>query len=332
MLMSRPVYSCTIDLDAYGNLVDADTGEAVTARGIPGLLAQVVAVPEDATDIFVFVHGWQNSPSRAASAAIRLQEGIDECYRVHREDYPALTQFRGYYVVVRWPSRSNPFPWGYRRIRDRAHAMTTNGHAEFVLAHLLGYLNEIRNVPQSLPPTLRAKDGQYLHCVGHSFGGRFLAEAVMLAAEPTAPTLSWPWGDTERYPYSIDTLVVFQMAARPDDFARRFAALLYRAPISGPIVLTFSRFDRALRRWHRITEGVSGIGASGARAPAEEIQTIALPHIGQSLELTLDKRIINVDSSWRYRHGRFLRPEGAHSDIWYEESFNLLLLLAAAAR
>lgn len=37
---------------------------------------------------------------------------------------------------------SGPFAGGYRRIRDRAHAMTNSGRAADVLGHLLGYLNQ----------------------------------------------------------------------------------------------------------------------------------------------------------------------------------------------
>lgn len=45
-----------------------------------------------------------------------------------------------------------------------------------------------------------------------------------------------------------------------------------------------------------------------------------------------DAPIVNVDSTWRYRRGRFWRPEGAHSDIWHPESAHLLLSLAGLAR
>ncbi|MEV6341344.1 hypothetical protein AB0M12_42320 [Nocardia vinacea] len=41
---------------------------------------------------------------------------------------------------------------------------------------------------------------------------------------------------------------------------------------------------------------------------------------------------MNVDATWRYRRGRFWRPEGAHSDIWHPESAHLLLALAELAR
>lgn len=68
--------------------------------------------------------------------------------------------------------------------------MTEMGYAEFFLASLLGYLHGERRQPQRGPDILRVEGGQYLHCVGHSFGGRFLGEAIAAAATPSAPTLA----------------------------------------------------------------------------------------------------------------------------------------------
>jgi hypothetical protein len=246
--------------------------------------------------------------------------------------YPSLGDFRPLFILIRWPSMSNPFPAGYRRIRERAHAMTTQGYADFVIAHVLGYLNSVRELPSDRPPTLGTNKGQYLHCIGHSFGGRFLCEAVMAAAEPTAPTLAWPWRSAD-YPYTVDTFLVFQMAARPDDFADRYAPLLEAAPISGPVVLTFSRADRALKLWHRFAEGSRGLGAFGANAPHNAIQWVRLPRMDERLVIQPDNgRIVNVDSTWRFKRGRFFGFAGAHSDIWYPESANLVLSLVDAAR
>ncbi|WP_328544028.1 hypothetical protein [Streptomyces europaeiscabiei] len=321
----------TIELDEDGNLIDPSTSLPVPSRGVPHFLDRMLSIPSGTTDIFVFVHGWRNPPQRATAAACKLFEMVDRLYSSHPQNYPALGRYRGFYVLVVWPSLSNPFPSGYRRIRDRAHGMTTGGHAEFILAQLLGYLNTSRQVPRDLPPTLRTKSGQYLHCVGHSFGGRFLAEAIRVAADPKPPTLSWPWGD-KGYQYAVDTLLVFQMAARADDFAGRFSDLLVKAPIGGPIILTFSRFDRALTLWHRIVEGIPGIGAYGAIQPSGLIKSIELPAVGQDFVHADIGQVTNVDASWKYRRGRWVRPEGAHSDIWHPESAHLLLGIAAGAR
>lgn len=50
-----------------------------------------------------------------------------------------------------------------------------------------------------------------------------------------------------RCPYTVDTRLAFQMAARPDIFTNRFALVLRDGPINQPIVLTRSRADRYSR-------------------------------------------------------------------------------------
>jgi hypothetical protein len=322
----------TLDLDESGSFIEFTSKKKIRLELLADRLRQIVPVDPDVTDIFIYVHGWQNTPERAANSVGMLAKMLRDQAAAGKARYPGLRNFNPLYVLIRWPSKSNPFPWGYRRIRDRAHAMTTDGHAEFAIAHILGYFNSVRRPPSVVASALRTSGGQYLHCVGHSFGGRFLCEAIMAADNPVAPTLAWPWAD-KRYPYTVDTLLVFQMATRPDDFAHRYAKLLTDSAISGPVVLTFSRLDRALGLWHRVTERTRGLGSRGATAPRESIHTVRLPQATE--RLTLDPaagRIVNVDCTWRFKRGRFGRIEGAHSDIWYPESANLLLSLADAAR
>ncbi|MFD2418303.1 alpha/beta hydrolase [Amycolatopsis pigmentata] len=317
-----------VDLDSNGDLTDE--GKAVPPAAVPGFLAERLHVPDTATDIVVFVHGWQNNRHTAEKRAGRFFTLLEETYRAQRERYPAIGAWSGHYVIVRWPSTSSPFLRGYRRIRDRAHAMTTTGRAAEVLAQLLGYLNETRRLPAG-PPTLRTSAGQYLHCVGHSFGGRFVVEAVQAAADrPTV--LGWHRADP-RYPYTVDTLLVFQMAASPDIFAGRFERILHSAPINGPVVLTRSTADRATGLWHRLAEGTPGIGHAGARVPAEHIGEVDLRAPGALYRHDeLDHRIVNVDAGRVYRRGRWWNPAGAHSDIAHAESAHLLLSLADLAR
>lgn len=317
-----------VDLDENGDLTDG--GKAVPKVALPGFLAERLRVPDTATDIVVFVHGWQNNRRTAERRGTRFFTLLEETYRAHRERYPAIGGWSGHYVIVRWPSTSSPFLRGYRRIRDRAHAMTTTGRAAEVLAQLLGYLNQTRRLPAG-PPTLRTSAGQYLHCVGHSFGGRFVVEAVQAAADRPA-VLGWNRADP-RYPYTVDTLLVFQMAASPDIFAGRFERILHSAPINGPVVLTRSAADRATGLWHRLAEGTRGIGHAGASVPAGHIGDAGLRAPGVPYRHDeLDHRIVNIDAGQVYRRGRWWNPAGAHSDIAHPESAHLLLSLADLAR
>ncbi|MCT2589536.1 hypothetical protein LHJ74_06295 [Streptomyces sp. N2-109] len=327
-----------LDLTSDGELHDGDPGRPRAGSGTPvppaavrSFLADRLRVPEDATDIVVFVHGWRNTPVGALGSARRLFGLVETEYARRPGAYPALQGWRGHYVVVRWPSMSDPLLRGYRRIRDRAHAMTTRGRASQVLAQLLGYLNEQRRLPNAAP-TLRTAGGQYLHCVGHSFGGRFLSEAVQAAADSPPPVLGWSRADA-RYPYAVDSLLVFQMAASPGVFADRFPRLLHDAPVNGPIVLTRSRADRATGLWHRLAEGTAGIGYAGADRPPGHIGAVPLRRPDSPYgRAELDHRIVNVDAGRRFRRGRLWNPVGAHSDYCYPESAHLLLSLADLAR
>src|SRR5262249_5103881 len=121
----------------------------------------------------------------AVANAKRMFNGIELVYKTRRESYRNLAEFVPGFVAVSWPSESSPGPAGYKRIQDRASAMTEAGFAEFFLASLLGYLKPSDpGAGGDRPRTLRSKRGFYVHCLGHSFGGRFLTAAIGAAASP----------------------------------------------------------------------------------------------------------------------------------------------------
>lgn len=295
------------------------------------------------TDVYVYVHGWQTAPPAAARRAAALLTRTRELHAAHPRRYPGLARaYRPWAVVVRWPSSSLPSLSGYRRIRDRAHAMSAPGlgHAPHVLAHLLGYLDARRPDPAD-PAVLANRNGQYLHLVGHSFGGRFLCEAVQWASAPDTPrVLGWSSPAVPGRPFTADSMVVFQMAAPRDAFDRLFPALFPSdgkpgAPLRGPLVLTHSRWDRATGFWHLRAEGSAGIGHSGAgTAPVPQFHTRLLPPHEPYRLSALDHRLVNVDASLRFRGSARTRlaPAGAHSDIDHAESAHLLLSLAELSR
>ncbi|WP_433062159.1 hypothetical protein [Dactylosporangium sp. CS-033363] len=322
-----------IRLDEHGTLLlndgaggDGDGGEdrPVPVGRAGALLETLVDLPPRTTDIFVFVHGWQTGRASADAASRRLFSAIWRQYRERPERYPALEVFRPYCFSVQWPSRSLPTTAGYRRIRDRAHAMTSSGYAAHVIAALLGRLDHVRESPRG-PATLRTAGGQYLHCVGHSFGCRFLGEAIRQAADPPERVLAWPWASS--HAYAVDTFLGLQMAAPADVFQHRFRPLVDKsAPIAGPVVLTVSPHDRALSTWHRLPEGGPGLGAVGATGA----RTIPLRPVEEDYTAAQFEKLTNVDAQWVFRDGPV--TQGAHSDIWYAETVHLLLSLAALAR
>ncbi|MFI7368074.1 hypothetical protein ACIBO4_38630 [Streptomyces sp. NPDC050149] len=333
-----------IDLDESGWLLDADTGEPVPEHRLRAYFTERIAPPAWATDILVYVHGWQTSPSSAQRAAERLLALVHSTRAAAPTRYPALgtENFSPWCVVVRWPSSSLVTPAGYRRIRDRAHAMGAReggGHAAHVLGRLLGYLDVERADPAAAP-VLANRDGQYLHLVGHSFGCRFLCEAVQWAADAQlGDTLGWNAADhSPSRPFSADSMLLFQMAARRDAFLSLFPWILPSethdgAPLRGPVVATYSRHDRATGFWHLRAERQSGIGHSGiGPAPGPMFTTRLLPVNERYPHSALDHRFVNVDASDVYVRGRRLSPAGAHSDHLHPESAHLLLTLADYSR
>jgi hypothetical protein len=103
-------------------------------------------------------------------------------------------------------------------------------------------------------------------------------------------------------------------------------------PMRGPVVVTYSRYDRATGFWHMTAERSRGIGNAGVRlAPAHihNIRLLPLDHVYTRADL--DHPIVNVDASWRFRR-RGLKFSGAHSDIYYPESAHLILSIAELCR
>jgi Alpha/beta hydrolase of unknown function (DUF900) len=317
-----------VDLDERGRLLVAGTGTPVPTNRVADHLAGQLRIPERATDIYVYAHGWQTAPEAASRRAAALVQQAMALRTMRGRMYPGVTDgFRPWVVVVRWPSSSRHSLAGFLAIRDRAHAMSASGtgHAPYVLSHLLGN-----------------RRGQYLHLVGHSLGGRFLCEAVQWATErPAQPrVLGWGIAADPRRPFTVDSMLIFQMAAPRDVFTDSFTALFPSsnragAPLRGPLVLTHSRWDRATGFWHLRAEGVTGIGHSGTGKTPVPQSTIRLLTTRTAYRREdLDQHIVNVDADWLYRGSwrTRLSPAGAHSDFQHPESSHLLLSLASLTR
>ncbi|MGW3739831.1 hypothetical protein ACWD62_04275 [Streptomyces sp. NPDC005146] len=317
-----------VDLGPDGWLLeDTPVGpRPVPANRLADHFAEALCPPAWATDLLVYAHGWQTSPESALDAVQRLLALADAQHDSER--YPRLKPWHPWTVLVRWPSRSLPSLGGYRRIRDRAHAMSTEGHAARVIGRLLGYVDSHRADPAA-PPVLANREGQYLHLVGHSFGCRFLCEAVQWAADPPL-TLGWNTPEPAGRPFSADSMLLLQMAAPRDAFASMFTAL-GEAPLRGPVVATYSRHDRATGFWHLRAEKRAGIGHSGIGTAPAPVSAIRMLPPGEAYPLAaLDHRFVSVDASEVFVRGH--GPAGAHSDHLRPESAHLLLSLADHCR
>ena len=289
--------------------------------------AEELAPPSWATDLLVYVHGWQTKPQSSTAAASRLLALAAAQYRTSL--YPRLTPWLPWTVLIRWPSRSLPFLRGYRRIRDRAHSMGKEGHAARVVGRLLGYLDAHRPDPTA-PQVLANREGQYLHLIGHSFGCRLLCEAVQWAAGDEPLTLGWSTPEPHGRPFTVDSILMLQMAAPRDAFAATFTALA-EAPLRGPVVATYSQHDRATGFWHLRAERRAGIGHAGIGTTPTPVSAIRMLSPGEPYpHVALDHRFVSVDASDVFVRGN--GPAGAHSDYLRPETAHLLLSLADHSR
>ncbi|MGW2291456.1 hypothetical protein [Streptomyces phaeochromogenes] len=336
--MSGPTHAAhpvhTVDLDTDGWLMENTPAgpRPVPADRLDDHFAEELCPPDWATDLLVYVHGWQTGPESALRAVSRLLDLTTAQYRSDRGHptlYPGLRPWRPWTVLVRWPSRSLPSLGGYRRIRDRAHAMGTgNGHAARVIGRLLGYLHTRRGDPAAAP-VLANREGQYLHLVGHSFGCRFLCEAVQWAADAPV-TLGWSTPEPPGRPFTVDSMLLLQMAAPRDAFATTFPALA-EAPLRGPVVATYSQHDRATGFWHLRAEKRAGVGYAGIGTAPAPVSSIRMRRADEAYGRdTLDHRFVSVDASDVFVRGN--GPAGAHSDHLRPESAHLLLSLADHSR
>lgn len=332
--MTGPASVRTVYLDERGwpARPTANGPRPVPAARLDEHFADLLTPPPWATDIVVYVHGWQTTPDSALAAFESLLGLAARQLDTRPELYPGLASgsrgFAPWPVLVTWPSRSLPSLAGYRKVRERAHSMSSHGHAARVIGRLLGYLDAQRG---DRTPVLRTRTGQYLHLVGHSFGCRFLCEAVQWAAgDRPGGTLGWSMPSVPGRPFTVDSMLLFQMAAPRDAFATRFTALA-GAPLRGPLVATYSQYDRATGFWHLRAERRAGIGYAGIGTAPAPVSAIDMLPPGRPYPVqTLDHRFVSVDAGRVFVRGR--GPAGAHSDHLRPESAHLLLSLADHAR
>ena len=100
------------DFSAF-EVIELDVNGALLHDGIrlpASRVADLVRVPPASTDVFVFMHGWQNPPGKVAAAARRLFSAIRGLHREQPERYPAIGRFRPHFIAVRGRRRAARCP------------------------------------------------------------------------------------------------------------------------------------------------------------------------------------------------------------------------------
>jgi hypothetical protein len=324
-----------LDINADGHLLQPDGRATVPHESVPQYLEQHLRLREETTDIFLYVHGWRTSADAAITNARKLFTLVDSLMAQQPHSYARIRDFQPQYVCVRWPSADKWLPLDYETVRDRTESMSHDGHVPRLLGSVLGYFNDHREPPETNPDVLTGAYGQYLHCIGHSFGSRFLLHAILQATARLAAggpdTLAWNWEDSA-YPWTLDSLTLFQAALPADSFSQPpYSDMLTHNVLNAPVVMTYSPSDTALGFYHERSEKQVALGYLGATAPAQHIERLAINDIQTPYELPKNKRLLNVDASQLFVRGNRLLG-GAHSDFYRPEAAHLLLSLAQAAR
>ena len=255
-----------IFVDPEEDFDDISDGSEIPVDKLHEFFTRNIVKPKRCTDVFIWVHGWRNDLDDALESARKIFNGINLLYKKQQTSYQKIEDFVPAFVVVRWPSRSSVLSAGYKKIRDRAEYMISNGQAEYFLSSLLGYLESINS--RNPDKTLRSAAGFYVHCLGHSFGGRFLTAAVTSAATPN-PGMTLRGDGANGFPFAVDSMLVFQMAAPCKKFSNELTELVHNAPLKSPLVTTFSSYDKACCGWHVDMEKEQAI-STGSQAPAWE--------------------------------------------------------------
>lgn len=324
-------YNSNLRLNEHGQYID--DGVVILPEQLKEYLSKKIFLPKDCTDIFVFVHGWRESEASGTKLSQDFFEKIVTTQRDFGQNYGRIGHFLPFFLTITWPSQGN-----YFKIRKRTRQVTELGEAEFFLAFLLDTIGEMRS------SKLQSASGAWIHCLGHSFGGRFLSHAITASHDPSPSTIglirqylqnSKLSGIAETpFEFNVDSFIVFQMAASRSRFQRILTRLIDgRSPLRGPIVLTHARKDSALGFYHRLAELSPGIGFAGATQPSKHISNIEMkPLEDQYVDSDFGTRIVNVDANRVFRKSAGFLRGGVHSDIVYSESAHLILSVANFVR
>jgi hypothetical protein len=325
----------SLQLDAAGAFgVDATTDEWMTLTGAPeavrGDVRAIIAfaeentepdaLPADVADAFARIEaalGIEGRGSDAPPGQDREPAGADAVYRELRDE-GSYGLFDGGGGPVIGLLRQLSF-W---KMKKRAHEVGKAGGAR-LLAAIAG--------------AARAAGGR-VHLFGHSFGCIVVSSMLLHAKRDEVPSVRSAalvqgalstWAYCAKHPFL--------------EGAGHFASIISDRRVEGPLVITKSMFDRAVRLLYPLGTRAAGLGSYGGAAPrpasAEPerpkygglgtygalgvgaVEVAKLGAIGARHDLARGK-LFNVDAANVIRQGG--GASGAHSDLDHPELFQLV--------
>jgi esterase/lipase superfamily enzyme len=160
------------DIRAFAEVLTEQTGEENAKLGSEALFAEVKGIMEKATDVLVFIHGFNVSWEEAVGSALALQAMLNQT-----DD--GVTAQQTQVVLFTWPSDGQAMPWvSYKS--DRTEGAASGYAAGRAFLKLRDFLASLRDRAGKAELC-----GQDLHLLCHSMGNYVLQKALARMGEFT---------------------------------------------------------------------------------------------------------------------------------------------------
>ena len=297
----------------------------VTDDYIASNIKLALDAPFDFSDVFIYSHGWWNTPNRATQDYNRFTVEFARTVRTLAASNPK-TKISGASlgIGIYWPSMLSSDQNSFFNTFQAASFYTMEKRADAVGEHA-GYLL-LRLLANAKAPPRR------LHLIGHSFGCKVVCNALqkILDDKPTVTQLS----------SMALNLVLIQAALDADhlekgdaygDIAKKFSNMR--------VMATTSTQDKALHDWYpkaqlaKLTTFLSNRNALGAIGPTQkavkQFDSMSSLSIGPGFSrkdiVALKDRFILCDMSGLHSDTSMSDHfSGHHSDIFHEELYQAI--------
>lgn len=248
-------------------------------------LKAALALPFEFSDVFIYSHGWWNSPNRATQDYNRFTIEFAQAIRQLAAAGAAASKGpkASLGIGIYWPSMLSADPNSIFNHFEAATFYTMEKRADAVGEHagyfLLKYI--ARAVADKTAPDLSR-----LHLVGHSFGCKVLANALQVMTEDKSDKAS-----LEALNQLAINLVLLQAAFDTDHLEKgdQYGDIAAKYP-NLRILATTSKRDKALQEWYPMAQMANIVNlfdereALGAVGPT----TKAAKPFGGKTDLTVD--------------------------------------------
>lgn len=237
-------------IDAYEEKLDKNIHQASqkdVKLGSQAMFAEVKSVMEKASDVLVYIHGFNVSWEAAVGSALALQTMLSRSPQADSSQSVVV-------VLFSWPSNGQALPWvSYKS--DRAEAAGSAGAVGRAFLKVRDFLADIRDKAKQGAGTVC---GQDIHLLCHSMGNYVLQNALARLADFTPGN-------------ALPRLFEHVFLCAPDvddDVLEAGKPLSGVAQIARQVTLYHNREDRAMTVSDYTKGNPERLGGAGAARPA----------------------------------------------------------------